>query len=174
MNIKLKSLALVLVVLVQGCLPPIKHNLMAPKDGVYLTSPTNPILKKNIALNTVIVKDDAMGSVTVANLQAALVDALTKAQYLDPNSNGKYLLDATLLQVERPFMGFNLNAKVTIRYSILRRSDLVSVLDETVTIAHEVAFAEEPDADRRMTLAIAAGISGNITHFLRILSARKF
>jgi len=173
MNYWFKILILSVLFVLQGCLPPIANEKMLPQEGFYLTAPSNPALVKKITINSVFVKDNAMGSVTPDNFRSALSAAMSKAGYLADGLAGKYLLDATLIKIERPFMGFTLNAKVTINYRILRAVDFVPIVDESVTIAHEIGFHQEPDADQRLSRAIAEAIGGNITHFLRILSAKK-
>ncbi|MCB0338676.1 MAG: hypothetical protein KDD53_03680 [Bdellovibrionales bacterium] len=161
---------LMFVAMLFGCVPAVASKDFAPTQEV-LQYPANKKFVGKLARGEVTVKDDVMGAINASNVSDALNLALNDAHYLSPASVAPiYRLDVSVLEIDRPFIALDLNVKATMHYTITRISDGQVVFNEQVTIGHEVPFFSEADANERLRKAIAKAISGNITHFLRLLS----
>ncbi|MBX7145573.1 MAG: hypothetical protein K1X79_14070 [Oligoflexia bacterium] len=164
---------LLLPLILQACVPAVPASEYAPTSEV-LSYPANKKLLSKLQGVDVVVQDAVHGAVAAEEVAKALNDALTHAQYLNPAATGSaYRLKATVIKIDYPALSFDLNVKATIRYELTRSGSANMAFAENVTIGHEIGFFEESDGTERLRKAIAKAISGNITHFLRLLSISK-
>lgn len=164
---------ILLPLVLQACVPAVPASEYSPTTEV-LNYPSNKKLRAKIQNVEVVVRDEAYGAVTVEEVAKALNDALSRANYLNAAAGAKsYKLKATVSKIDYPALAFNMNVKATIQYELSNNKDGVVVFSENVTIGHEVGFFEASDGTERLRLGIAKAISGNITHFLRLLSVTQ-
>lgn len=169
-NIKYKLLPLLL--LLNACIAAIPAKDLTATD-VSAIYPIQKAFQNALCTEKVNVEivDDVMGAMTNENFKDALTMSFTTSGYSFTSTNDcKYILNAKITKIERPFAAFNMNVKASIHYEIIRIKDNKTLVNEDVTIGHEIGYFEQTDGTERLRMAIAKAVSGNITHFLRYLS----
>jgi len=83
-----------------------------------------------------------------------------------------FRLEATLVGLRQPLVGFNMEVTSTVRYRLVRLSDNVTVFDETVTRPYTAKFGDAFAGYVRLKLANEGSVRENIQTFLALLVAR--
>lgn len=151
-----------------GCAVPANYRAM--------TVVPTPEIKKNVKLNESMSVGDVTGrkksalSVSVNNesFKQALEASLSGYGYLaDSSDKAKYKLDAVLLKIDEPMIGFNLDIKSTVLYKLIGQG----MNKEYKITANGIAkMSEAFVAGDRMRLATERSMEANIKKFLGELS----
>lgn len=172
---KLQILPVLGLALLSACAMPIASHDMKPLTEVHLQLATNPKFASKVAVGNVAIGEDAKlyGAVTPEAYKDALQSALLTSNYISrAGSANQYLLDATLNEIETPFMGFNLDCYATATYRLRSYATGQVIAEDTVKSHYEARFGEAFNGDERMRLCVAKSIRENITHYLRLLTAK--
>lgn len=158
-----------------GCAPPIPSGEMVPMTGIYEQIPVNENLQNNVSLGSVVVSEKATGpahaNVKPEMFKDAIQQALlTSNMSVRAGSPVKYVLDATLLELDYPFIGFDLTTTSKARYVLKRGDTGEALMDETITQTYTAEFGEAFNGDQRMRISIAKAVRENITHMIRVLA----
>ncbi len=145
-----------------------------PKSQVYDKLKAKP-LERNISVGTVVAENGLGGQAPVVTeqYQEALLLGLRQAGWYnhDP-SQARYTLDAHMLEIQQPFIGFSFTVTSKAQYSLTKTSSGEVVYDEVLTLPCTTRFAEAINAEIRMRKATACSVGENITHLLKVLSEK--
>lgn len=97
--------------------------------------------------------------------QEALQQSLS-AQGLLGQGQTRYRLDAMLMQLTQPLVGFDLTVSSTIRYVVIDTRTNQTSFDQTVTAAFTAGVGDAVLAVERLRLANEGSIKTNISKFL--------
>ncbi len=85
---------------------------------------------------------------------------------------GRYVLDAHLLDLDQPLMGFDTTVTSSVKYLLNERATRKTVLEELVVSAHTTEMSESWYGVERLKLANEGSIRDNIAEFIGRLSKR--
>jgi len=144
-----------------------------PKSGVYDHLSTK--LDRKISLGLVGAEKGLGGPAPVIaeEYKEALALALRQAGWYTADATPAYTLNAKMIKIDQPFIGFNFTVKATAQYSLVRVKGGDVVYEETLTLPCTVMFAEAFDGIIRLRRATACSVGENITHLLNVLSQEK-
>jgi hypothetical protein len=171
----MKSVTLTLLIVVSavsltGCAPPLASSEIMPKTSIYSQLGKSKYDKKlTLGDVNVLVSPDDRVNIAVSTFQGALLNSIAQAGLL-ATKNPKYRLDATLIDLDQPFFGFNYTVKSSARYVITDIKSNTALYDETLTLPCSVRFADAIDGNVRFYKATTCSVSENITHFLKTIS----
>lgn len=170
------SFILLLLSLTSCVTIPVPHSAMLPPSKTYATLPALPKLHEKIEVKNVAVPEDATAhyaKVTKEQFAEALRTALQIAGLASKGmGNGKYYLDATIVQIEQPSFGLNFTVNTRIKYKLYSKTDNVIVYEDTITLSGGATMAEAFKADERVRLATGKALSENITHLIKVLATK--
>ncbi len=87
-------------------------------------------------------------------------------------AEGKYLIEAELIEVKQPVLGgFNMSVTSTVRYKVTESATSTVVFDEAVTNKHTAKMGEAFLGVERLRLANEGSMKGNIAQFIEKLIA---
>lgn len=163
-----------IALLLGGCVSPIPASQMTPDISIYQQIESNPKLEKKIKIGRVEVNKNASSrndaNINAVEFQNALTNSLLTANYLIRGGNEEsYILDAEIVAIKQPFMGFNLSVDTEIKYDLHDKGTGRSIYDDTLKLSGETRFSEAFDGILRLRMATAKAMSENITHLLRVL-----
>lgn len=136
---------------------------------------TNAALRHKIQLGQVRVVDGpraVTGALSDAAFRDALDDALRQKDYII-SSGASYKLDAEVLEVKQPMIGFNYEVVTKVHYTLTNAKSGKTVYNDVLTLPYTAVFGEAMDSSVRMRIATARALRENIMHFLRILATLK-
>lgn len=84
----------------------------------------------------------------------------------------RYVLDAHLLDLDQPLMGFDTTVTSSVKYLLSERATRKTVLEELVVSAHTTEMSKSWYGVERLKLANEGSIRDNIAEFIRRLSKR--
>lgn len=103
--------------------------------------------------------------------KSALIQSLLDAELLDPDEEkARYQLIAVLLNVDQPFMGFNMTVTSTVEYTLLDTSDGTTVFRERVVAPYTAKAGQAFLGMERLKLANEGSIRENIRLLIERLS----
>lgn len=169
-------LSLSLLTLTCACAIPLPAQEMVPMTDVYTQLPVNKLMERKIAIGSASVADEAKlhGMVTNEAYAEALQSALLTSNYAVRGTEpAQYQLDASLLEFDLPFVGFNLDCYATATYTLRNKITGQIISTDTVKSHYEAKFGESFDGNMRMRICVAKSIRENITHYLRQLTTKS-
>lgn len=174
-NMKKTILATIALCMLSACAIPIPSGDMKPTTQAYLAIASNKQLERNISVGSVIVGDEAKlhGAITPEAYKDALDTALLTSDYLARvGDTPRYLLDARLIKMEHPYVGFNLDCYATATYTLRSRTTGRVIANDTVKSHYLAKFGEAFDGAARTRICVAKAIRENITHYLRLVATK--
>ena len=166
-----------ILLLLSACMPPINSTQIMPSSVLYEQIKINPRLKDTIEVRHVVVPDGTGGysaAVTKEHYGEALKMALlTSGLASKGKGNGKYYLDATILDVDQPFALFSITVISVIDYKLVDKATTRTIYEETITMPHTVGATESFDGSQRLRMATAMSLRENITHLIKVLTMKK-
>jgi hypothetical protein len=156
-----------------ACAPPASYTAMVP------TMPPGqaPALayRNAITVASVTIGQDTgtpwTSAVRPEQVQQALVQALAASQLGQP-ANGRYRLDAILLQLERPYAGFAMTVTATIAYRMTDANGAV-VYSRTLKGLGTATLDDAIDNNNRLRIADQRAIRANIQQMILDLLALR-
>ena len=174
----MRTLTLLFLFILTGCVPPLPPGDMMPMTSVYTDIPANAALDRSVRLGTVTVPQEAENS-SIAPLKAevfreAIQNALlTSNMSVRADSVEKFTLDAQMIELGIPMFGFSMDANSKVNYQLTRVKDGKVVFNEIVTMPYTAPFSEAFDGNQRSRIATSKAIRENITHMLRLLAQQS-
>ncbi len=163
-----------LCLLLPACAPVLKSHEMMPKMQAYDGISSSKMLNKNISVSSVVVKKGLGGMVapiTDAEYRDALVSALRLSGWYGGDT-GKYRLDANLLEVDQPYIGFNFTVTAKAEYTLTDKKTGKVRYHDILTLPCTVTMAEAFVGEVRLRNATSCAVGENITHLLKVLDQR--
>ena len=162
------------VLTLSACAPALEAYEMTPKSALYDTVQTSNSLNKKIAIGSVVTEKNmggAVAPVTSEQYKDAIVLALRQTGWYNTTSP-KLRLDAHLLDIEQPFMGFSFTVKAKSQYTLTDSKTGKVWYRDTIIVPCTVTMSEAFEGAVRMRKATACAVAENITHFIKVLSQR--
>lgn len=100
----------------------------------------------------------------------ALAASLKKAGLAGSDEASRYLVAATIQNVEQPLMGFNMTVTMTVDYQLIERSTNTVAWKETVTRPYTATVGDAFVGTERMRLANEGAARANIASFIELLA----
>jgi hypothetical protein len=108
--------------------------------------------------------------VSSENFQLALVDSLKAANVW--SDSGKYSLEANLLSLEQPLIGFNMTVSASVDYKVKDETTGTVIFGEKIDSTHTATVGDAVAGIKRLRLANEGAIRNNIELFLKKLSEK--
>lgn len=162
------------VIFLGACAPSLNMYEMMPKSQTFDALGENKALNKNIAVGEV-VADKGIGGVTPIDSEQykeSIVFALRQAGWYADQNKAQYILDAHLMKVDQPFVGFDMTVKTTAEYTLKKKGSGKVAYHDTLTLPCTTRFAEAFNGEIRLRMATACSVGENTTHFLKTLSKK--
>lgn len=102
----------------------------------------------------------------------ALRDSLQIRDLYADADGSRYLLDAHLLNVDQPLIGFDATVTSPVKYRVTERATKRPVLEELVVSAYTATMSDAWYGVERLRLANEGSIRDNIAEFIKRLSER--
>jgi len=106
-----------------------------------------------------------------AEFRAALESSLRNYGVLAEDGPGDYALDATLVDLQQPFFGLEMEVTSTATYHLEPKNAQKRAFDDTVITSYTASPSESFFAVQRLRLANEGAIRENIREFIRRLEA---
>jgi hypothetical protein len=103
-------------------------------------------------------------------VREALVQTLAAAGLGRP-ANGRFRLDATLLQLERPYAGFAMTVTATIAWRLTDAASGAVVYDRTLRSLGSATLDDAIDNDNRLRIADQRAVRANLQQLVQDLSS---
>jgi len=156
-----------------ACAKPASFWAMVPETAPGLVPAPAPAYRNAITVGSVAVGEDTAtpwrSAVSPDQVRDALVQALAANQLGQP-ANGRFRLDAFLLQLERPFAGFAMTVTATIAWRLTDAKGTV-VYNRTLKGLGTATLNDAIDNDNRLRIADQRAIRANIEQMLLDLLA---
>ena len=169
-----KTLSLLAVTILVGCAQPAKMEQMVVHPADLDVSTMSPLFSKAIAMDIVSggkktnplwmsdVSSEDFGKALEMSLKGVGIFAIEK---------GRYALNAKLLSVMKPFMGFNMTVHSTVHYTLMDLETKTMVFDEDIKASYTATVGDAFSGVTRLKMANEGSIRENIHRFLLALSA---
>jgi hypothetical protein len=165
----MKRLALVaaLATSLAGCAEAARVDQMvtAPTTALPATSPLQHAVQVSGVSGGTKTNPMWMSKVGDAEFQAALSSSLGTAGLL-ANGEGRYRLEAKLLQLKQPMIGFDMAVDSRVHYTLTETGTGKAVFDRDVIATHTATVGDAFIAVKRLQLANEGSIKKNIQQFL--------
>ena len=150
-----------------ACASPARVGAMVGAPTVAV--PANSPLKESILVNNVSggQSTNPLWTSEVGNpeFQQALRQSLS-AQNLLAGNGARFWLDATLVELKQPLVGFSLTVTSTVRYSVTDTAMNRVAFDQTISAEYTATVNDAFVAVERLRLANEGAIKNNISKFL--------
>lgn len=107
--------------------------------------------------------------VSTGDFRQALMLTLKQHTIL-ASGNGPLTLDAALVTMDQPLVGFDMTVTSTVRYTVTRTGGAV-IFEETLTVPYTANFSDAFIGARRLRLANEGAVKANIQRFIEHLVA---
>ncbi|MGF1885791.1 hypothetical protein L4D13_06585 [Photobacterium profundum] len=158
-----------------GCASPAKVENMKVDESVNMSFDEG--LTSSIEVNKVGGGEDTnpMWTSEIGNkeFEAALKSSLKSLYLLSDNSLPTYELSASLMEVEQPTFGLDMEVTSSIRYVLVEKSSNKIILDEVIKAPYTATFGDAFSGVERLRMANEGSAKTNITNFLDKLSMLK-
>jgi|GEM_PF-3554199 len=109
--------------------------------------------------------------VTNGELLLALEDSLINNGYLSQATEGRYLLNAKIIdQIKLPSLGINFTYESTIKYNLIDKTNGSIVYENKITTSGKSEFSDTIVGAERMRIANENSVKNNIKTFMRALA----
>ena len=133
-----------------------------------------PALRNAISVGAVTIGQDSAtpwaSAVAPDQVRDATVQALTKAG-MGAASGGRYRLDATLMQLERPYAGFAMTVTATIAWRLVDGTTGAVVYSKTLKSLGSASLDDAVDNDPRLRIADQRAVRANLQQLVQDLAA---
>jgi hypothetical protein len=147
---------------------------VTPADVPVHTIPTELQDTMAIGLVTGGESTNPMWTSEVGNeeFKEALRNSLRVERIYNGNDDSRYVLDAHLIDVNQPLIGFDTEVTSTVRYVVTERSSSETVFEEMVVAEYTATMGESWYGVERLKLANEGSIRSNIAEFIKRLVQR--
>lgn len=105
------------------------------------------------------------------NFKTALEDSLTQST-LKGDGNAPFVMNAKLVSLRQPLMGFDLKVTSTVEYTVLPTGKTAPIMQETVVTPYTANFSDAFGAVKRLRLANEGAMRENIKEMItRLIKA---
>ncbi len=166
------TVVIVLAALAASCAQPARKTAMvAPVSSQTILQPNSP-LKNNVAIGLVSGGEETSplwtSEVSSADFEEALRLSLRQHTML-AEADAPLTLDAHLVELDQPLMGFDLTVTPTVRY-LVKTADGTAVFDQTLTSPYTASFSDSALGVERLRLANEGAIRNSISDFIAALT----
>lgn len=167
-------LLIISTLILTACASPARVEKMAiPSDDAASKYSGDTPLKDNITVYSVTGGESTnpmwTSEIASDDFKKALVMSLEIAKLLSKdNKNGKYFLDAKMIEVDQPIFGASLTVTSTIKYTLTDRNNKI-ILDETIETPYTATMGDAFLAVERLKLANEGSAQTNIAGLIQKL-----
>lgn len=166
----LRILAIALVALsATGCASPASISGMTALDAHPTAVPAE--LENSMQIGTVLGGESTnpmwTSEVGNADYKAALENSLHVARLLSDHGDGQYVVDANLINVDQPVLGFDLTVTSTISYLVRKNASDEALFDDVVVASHTASVGDAFLGTERLRMANEGSIRKNIATFIQ-------
>lgn len=161
-----------LILFLFGCASPARVDKMVPTtDQVAANEPISKSLRESIIVTSVSGGEDTnpLWTSEIGNeeFKEALIQSLKNAGlYNAINSNSKYELIATLVEVQQPLFGLDLSVVTKAHYRLVDKKTRQSLLNEEIISSFTATVSDSFLAVERLRLANEGSAKANITQLI--------
>ena len=168
-----KSFSFLAVVALVGCAQPAKMAQMVVGPDDLKEYQINTAFSNAIAIEEVSGGQETnplwMSDVASKDFEMALAESL-KGVEMFSTENAPYTLNAKLLSVKKPFMGFNMTVHSKVHYTLTDTKNKIALFDEDIEASYTATVGDAFMGVKRLRLANEGSIKENIRRFLLVLS----
>ncbi len=166
------ALSLILVTLLAACAQPARVSQMTTQAIQPERVAANPELQGAIELGGVGGGEETSplwtSEVGTPEFRQALDQSLQVSGMLAPDpAAASYMLEADLIEVDQPFMGFSMTVASTVDYKVYNKADNTLFFQKVVTASHTATPSDAFLGVKRLQLANEGSVRENIRQFLR-------
>lgn len=168
-----KSFFLLLVavsIIVSGCATPARIDQMTITSHDALVYNGSTPLKDSISVNKVSGGQgtNPLWTSEIGNdeFKEALIDSLRAAKLLSLGANQLYVLNAEMISVDQPLLGFSFTVTATIEYTLTRISDGERIFSKLISSPYTVTVGDAFLAIERLKLANEGAARENIKELI--------
>lgn len=165
-----KLLALVVCASLSACASGAKYeNMIAAPSADYSISSKNKFYKA-ITLQEVRGGKETnpllLSKVGNPEFQSALEDSLKQHSLLSENGTGRYALDAELMALEQPVIGFTFDVDSVVQYKLIDQKKNSIVYDKTIKETGTAKMSDAFVGVTRLRMANENSVKENISSFI--------
>jgi len=169
-------LALALAALLSACASGATPGAMVPPLSEATLIAPNSSLRGAVVVGTVSGGTETnpmlASNISDADFAAALRQSLSTHAMLAP-AGGAFRLEAQLLELERPSIGFSFEVKARVAYRLIRAADGREVFATEIRSAHTATFSDAAYGVERLRIANEGAARENVRQFLTALVAAE-
>ena len=167
-------LVLMALLFTAACAPSLSMYEKIPKPQTHHALISSKPLNKNITAGDIVADNDVRGMTPIDSEQykQSVIFSLRQAGWYADQNSAQYVLDAHLLKVDQPFVGFDMTVKTTAEYTLKKKASNKVVYHDTLTLPCTTRFAEAFNGEVRLRMATACSVGENTTHFLKVLNSK--
>jgi hypothetical protein len=160
-------------VMIFGCAAPATRDNMSISSTERSLYSTDKPLSKAVSVGKVSGGEDTnplwtseIGNETFA---AALRDSLETSKLLNSHALSKYVLDATLIEVDQPMAGFTMTVSTEVQYTLRDKTSNETVLQETFNASGSATTGDAFVGSKRLKVATERSAQENIKRIIEVL-----
>jgi hypothetical protein len=165
-------LAISLVLAITGCATPANRHAMTVPYGETIAKPSEK-LKGQVFVRHVLGGEETnplwKSKVDNATFKSALEASLDNAGYKSDSSSAKYVLDATLQDLQQPAIGLTFDVQSFVSYTVTNEGSTKSM---PINAVGSATFSDAPLGMERMKMANERAIKENIKAMINKLTAQ--
>ena len=166
-------LLLLLTLMMSGCATPAKVGSMSISAVERSQFMADRPLSGRVSVGTVTGGKDTnpMWTSEVGNIEfeSALRDSLETARLLSSYALSEYELDAELLEVDQPLIGFTFTVKTEVLYTLKNKENRETVLQTTINADGTATTGDAFVGVKRLRLATEKSVQENIKRIIDVL-----
>ncbi|MFC1775793.1 hypothetical protein ACFL3I_00450 [Pseudomonadota bacterium] len=173
MNLFRTPVVVLITVAMIGCAAPASRDSMSISSTERATYTTDKFLSKSISVGKVIGGEETnpawTSEIDNESFASALKDSLETAKLLNSDSLSNYVLDAVLVEVDQPMMGFTFTVKTEVQYSLRHKDSQDIVLQQTINATGTATTGDAFMGVKRLKIANERSAQENIKRIIDVL-----
>jgi hypothetical protein len=163
---------IVIFILIIGCAPTAQMDDMVPEYNKNSSDVYSESLRKNINIQSVSGGNTKGTSPVLDNesFYSALKQAMKNDGLYTNSGERDYVLNVTILHVEKPAFGFNMTVSTQIKYILKEPDSDDQLYDKNIRTSYTAKFSNTYSGSKRLRNAIEGAAKKNIGKFLADLS----
>jgi hypothetical protein len=165
-----------LLLFLAGCASKATVHGMTVSPAEVSTSPVSPALEQAVGIGVVTGGEETnpmwTSEVGNAEFREALINSLKVERIYSDDPGSRLVLDAHLIDVNQPLIGFDTTVTSTVKYVLSERGSPDALAEELVIAKYTAEMSDAWYGVERLKLANEGSIRNNIAQFIRRLRDR--
>jgi len=166
-------LVVLITVAMIGCAAPASRDNMSISSTERATYTTDRVLSNSISVGQVTGGEETnpawTSEIDNESFAAALKDSLETSKLLNSETLSNYVLDAVLIEVDQPIMGFTLTVNTEVQYTLRHKDSQDIVLQQIFSATGSATTGDAFMAVKRLKIANERSAQENIKRIIDVL-----